>query len=112
MPPLVLLPCLLLCATAVPAVVCAAAVRSVATCAIVVEADATCAVAACQHPTVRGVAMMCAKVDASKEDERHRECLLVTASLRAAAIAGEGPERRFRSLPAAHLIVTQVIATP
>ena len=56
--------------------------------------------------------MMCAKVDASKEDERHGECLLVTASLRAAAIAGEGPERRFRPLPAAHLIVTQVIATP
>ena len=54
--------------------------------------------------------MMCAKVDASKEDERHGECLLLTASLRAAAIAGEGPERRFRPLPAAHLIVTQVIA--
>ena len=43
--------------------------------------------------------MMCAKVDASKEDERHGECLLVTASLRAAAIAGEGPEPSRAKIP-------------
>ena len=35
--------------------------------------------------------MMCAKVSAFKENERHRGCLPVIASSRAAAVAGERP---------------------